>query len=470
MRYTLCFTIIALFLFSIISTPIVFGDVDSPRKQMANGVFAEDVVCKKELQLMLRSNGDAICVKLSSTTKFVDKGIAEVIDTTMRDLKMKEEKDRLENDGINYNSPEKILINSEKPSYKAGSVIIFTGTANPNQELRVSLEAPNENEVFSDILEIDSSGKVNFEVITDASFVDGTYSLISTQSDDSEIIPVRIGKTTSEITAVIEKFNHETNSQATLEILGPDSASISMTIFDFHEQAVFEDNIQLGPEGSAEYSIDLSDYKIGAYSIIFSYGAEEIIEEFTIGLRTSSTPIEINLIDDSYEPGDTAFLFGKTSGNMLILIEIIDSNGEKIDKIEYYTDRKGEFKYPLDIPHGKQPGTWKAQVSSGTNISEISFDVNDIVNGLTLELDRTGSYNQGDYVTISGYGLSSVSQVTLQITSATIIIDELTTYPTNDYEFSVIWKIPDEAKAGAYTILANSGTSQATTNLNVIGN
>lgn len=467
MKQKLCFTIITLFVFSIIATPLVFGDVESPRKQMAKGVFVEDVVCKNELQLMLRNNGDAICVKSSSITKFVDRGISEIIDTSERDLKMKEEKEQAENNGINYNSPEKILINSEKPSYKAGSVITFSGTANPNQELRVSLEDPNENEVFREILEIDDSGKVHFEIITDASFIAGTYSLISTQLDDSEIVPVRIGKTTSEISAVIEKFNHEPNSQATLEILGPDSSNISMAVFNFREQTVFKDTIQLGPEGSAEYSINLSDFEIGAYSIMFTHGSEEIIEEFTIGLRTSNTPIEINLIEDTYDPGEPVFLFGETSDNTLILIEMMDSNGEKIDKIEYYTDRNGKFSYPLNVPHGKQSGTWKVQVSSGTNISEISFDVKDTVNVMTLELDKEGSYTQGDYVTISGTGLSSITQVILQIKSTTTIVDELTVYPTNDYVFSVVWKIPDELKAGVYTILANSGTSQATIDLNV---
>ena len=138
---------------------------------------------------------------------------------------------------------------------------------------------------------------------------------------------------------------------------------------------------------------------------------------------------------------------------MLILIELIDPTGKKIDKIEYHSDGDGKFKYSLNIPHGKQSGEWTIQVSSGANISEINFDVKEITTGIILELDKEGSYHQGDYVTLSGYGLSSYAQVTLQIKSATII-EELTISPTNEYTFSVIWQIPEEFKAGVYTILA----------------
>lgn len=79
----------------------------SPLKQMANGVASEDVVCREGLQLMIRNNGDdAICVDDSSVTEITNRGIATVVDTSMResteddDDHMNDEKHMKETTGI----------------------------------------------------------------------------------------------------------------------------------------------------------------------------------------------------------------------------------------------------------------------------------------------------------------------------------------------------------------------------------
>ena len=82
--------IITIFLFSITLTSPVFGIVDSPRTQMLNGIASEDVICKTELQLMIRNNGDAICAQSSSIERWVDSGIAKIVSAPARDLEKDE--------------------------------------------------------------------------------------------------------------------------------------------------------------------------------------------------------------------------------------------------------------------------------------------------------------------------------------------------------------------------------------------
>ncbi len=48
----------------------------SPRAQMSGGIAAEDVACREGLQLMVRGNGDAICVHEQSVQRLADAGIA----------------------------------------------------------------------------------------------------------------------------------------------------------------------------------------------------------------------------------------------------------------------------------------------------------------------------------------------------------------------------------------------------------
>ena len=54
----------------------------SPRQQMADGVAAEDVICKKGMELMVKSNGKAACVKPSTATKLSGAGWGAVIEET----------------------------------------------------------------------------------------------------------------------------------------------------------------------------------------------------------------------------------------------------------------------------------------------------------------------------------------------------------------------------------------------------
>jgi len=65
-------------IFSIIILPVVFpanGDVDSPRKQMQRGISAEDVICREGLELIIRTNGFAACVKQETVDKMQKAGM-----------------------------------------------------------------------------------------------------------------------------------------------------------------------------------------------------------------------------------------------------------------------------------------------------------------------------------------------------------------------------------------------------------
>ena len=51
------------------------GDIDSPRKQMKEGVVAENVLCKGGLELVIRINGMPACVKPETVDKMQERGI-----------------------------------------------------------------------------------------------------------------------------------------------------------------------------------------------------------------------------------------------------------------------------------------------------------------------------------------------------------------------------------------------------------
>ena len=51
------------------------AEVESPKKQMKKGIAAEDVICKTGLSLVIRNNGDALCLTPSTAERFQERDL-----------------------------------------------------------------------------------------------------------------------------------------------------------------------------------------------------------------------------------------------------------------------------------------------------------------------------------------------------------------------------------------------------------
>ena len=73
-------------LFSVLVLTVGFpanGEVDSPKKQMKKGISAEDVLCKTGLELIIRTNGLAACVKHETAERMQKAGmISKIVEFT----------------------------------------------------------------------------------------------------------------------------------------------------------------------------------------------------------------------------------------------------------------------------------------------------------------------------------------------------------------------------------------------------
>jgi len=94
-------SIIGITVLGLVLSPVAFGAmIDSPRKQMAMGTLAEDVVCKDGMALMKRSSGTGACVKPLTAMKLEKAGWGMMLkDVAMMDLhreKIMKDKDMME--------------------------------------------------------------------------------------------------------------------------------------------------------------------------------------------------------------------------------------------------------------------------------------------------------------------------------------------------------------------------------------
>ncbi len=70
--------IVFILLFSILMLTVGFpvnGEIDSPKKQMKSGVSVEDVLCRDGLELVIRTNGSAACVRAETAERMQKAGM-----------------------------------------------------------------------------------------------------------------------------------------------------------------------------------------------------------------------------------------------------------------------------------------------------------------------------------------------------------------------------------------------------------
>lgn len=377
------FSITAIFLLlSLVVFVPVLGDIGSPNKQMKSGILAKDVICKEGLQLMIRGNGNAMCVKDSSTTRLTDSGYARVVPNNLLPSveQPKEEKsvnaENMIQDQIVKKPKKTIVIEPTSLGYFPGNTIDFSGKARGNQNLEITLIDPNEKEVFHDVFKLDTSGKVKFQIETEPSFIHGRYFLIAEQNTDSEITPVIIGYGSEDIHLIVDDFYNKLDSELLIELYGNPLSKVKLAVYDYAEHEKFNSEIIIDSQGYGESTVDLTGYRPGIYTAVLTHGTEDVNADFAVGLKTGSTlPITLNVTKESYAPRDDVLVFGTASANSAIILEVINPVGKLVHEIESYSNASGKISAKFKLPKDALTGEWKIVTTGRSIVNEATFDV-----------------------------------------------------------------------------------------------
>jgi len=355
-------------------------------------------------------------------------------------------------------SSKKIEILPIKIRFEPGETIIFNGTAKPNEELEIVVEDPQGTEVYSEFVDIDSSGVVNIELPTFQSSIEGTYVLFASQGNDIDIVIVGLGQLPEEkIVVKPDKLNYSTSEKALLEIKGPPSATVSLLIVDPSDKNKFTDTIILGPDGQSQYELDLNGYGSGVYTVVLSRGNAQTSDVFSVGLQTGSGEINVRTTKETYQPGESILILGDSSKNMLLTIELIDPDGNVFKTKDTFTNKDGIFsESSFRIPVESKVGTWTIHVKSGPNFDDVKITVQgNIEEGMVVFVDKIEVTSSGRIVTIKGFGAEISQNVVITILDQSDVeVTELRASTTGTGEFGIPWIVPSDVAPGTYTLKA----------------
>ena len=374
---------------------------------------------------------------------------------------------------IDVISSKKITINSDEPRYEQGDVVIFSGNAIANQNLLVSLEDPKGTEVFSNIITVDPSGIISFDVPISKTSMKGTYILYSNQGDEESITVVGIGEDPLEVIVVnTSKLNYSSNENVIVTIQGVPNASVSLIIIDEASKERLSDSVELGPDGFLIYEFSASDLSSGAFSIELRQGKARGDTVFTIGLTSGSGPIEMQTTKDNYKPGESILVMGNTGKNSLITVTLHDTADNILKKIETFSNKEGAFRTDkFRIPNDPLIGEWTVKAKSGGNIAEYKITVAAQLENVIVLVDKESlAYSHSEIVNISGAGATEGTALKLEFLdiNGDSISGMLTIYATNTGEYRTSWIIPDDIEPGPIEIRVTStgNTSSITITVN----
>ena len=360
-----------------------------------------------------------------------------------------------------------IIIIPSNLKFELGEIMKFNGTALPNKPVEVIIEDPFGKEIFSDIIQIDESGFVNFVYQTTQNSIKGTYTIIITQEKEKEFIFTGLGQLPSiPVKLEFDSLHYKAGDIANIALSGKASEVISLLIIDPSDKPKGDSIlITLQPDGRGSYQLDLEGYTSGVYTAVVSKAGDESQEVFTVGLQTGSGEIEAKITKPNYLPGDSILLLGDTSENVLLTVSLMDPDGNIIKEKESFSDKNGKItESSLRIPTDAKHGMWKINVKSGANFDIVEFEVL-----ATLEEGMIVSVEEG--VDVGGVGKTisikvngAQQTVEIEIIAEDGKVIETLSFPASDQgAINLPWLIPKDTEPGIYTITVEDARNYAET-------
>lgn len=278
--------------------------------------------------------------------------------------------------GLTIKSTSLINITPQKTQYDPGNTITFIGEAEPNNNLEIIIKNQDRVIIHTDDIMVDATGNVNYKFPTDTGFEHGTYIIIINQGDSSYASLFGVGTPSSQqLIITMNKLNFKTTTNAIINIVGPPLTKISILVTDQSGNEELTSSVTTDLTGHGHGVLNLNSLSAGVYTAIALKGNLQDTTKFSVGLTTGSGQITFSSTKDVYAPGDRVLILGKTGGNAILAISLIDPQNNTIRTQEIFSDSNGQFSNTFRIPIDAETGIWKIEVTSRLDHADTEFNV-----------------------------------------------------------------------------------------------
>jgi uncharacterized protein YfaS (alpha-2-macroglobulin family) len=196
----------------------------------------------------------------------------------------------------------------------------------------------------------------------------------------------------------------------------------------------------------------------------------ETSEIFTVGLQSSSRPIDLEMINTSYNPGQSILVIGKSEPNTIINFFLIDPDGIIINEKESFTNEKGFLSMnDFIIPYYATSGKWFVRAESGSSFTNFEFQVSQSEKeGLSVSVTDILSSSIGKFVTIEGFApVEQTVEITIEDPRGYVVF-HTNVRTTESGEFDLLWKVQAEYVSGTYSVIVKDSFEKTASTIFVL--
>ena len=352
-------------------------------------------------------------------------------------------------------SPHELIIQTSQKRYNPGDTVIINGTSVSNEPVSIVITDQTGNQVYAKDINVTAAGKISTSYQISNSAIIGTYTITASQGSDEVSTNIGVGVDPVQILiAHLDKLNYQVTDRPQLSVSGTPGSTLNLVIIDPSDKEKFSDTVQLGQDGFATYSFNLTSYTPGIYSLALTRGNDKVVKDFAVGLQTGCGQISLRTVKDTYFPGDNILIFGNANPDCIIQISLSDPSGVQTKSEQEFVDKSGIFSvFDFRIPDDGMAGTWKLDATSGIDHRSIPIVVKS-ESQLTVQLDKNPpTYSTGDIVQISGSGAGQSAGVVINILdTSNKQLETLQIQSTNRGDYSTEWLIPKTFGSGTYAV------------------
>ena len=262
-----------------------------------------------------------------------------------------------------------------------------------------------------------------------------------------------------------DKKNYQKTEYAIIEVIGNPLDKLTLIIIT-PSGAVKDEStiIELNNGGRGSHKLDLSSYSSGIYTAVMKKNNLQSNERFTVGLQIGSGQIDAKITKDQYTFGEHILLIGKSNPNMLMTGKLIDPDGIEIKKIEIISDMEGMFKEEkFKIPTNGKPGSWKIEITSGSSLNKVKFEVVSISqDGISIKaVKEKGKPGYQPNVKISIISSQKVPMFIEIINEQNELVEKMKCNTTKEFKCETFWSISKDTLPGMYTIKVYDPTNSS---------
>ena len=194
-------------------------------------------------------------------------------------------------------------------------------------------------------------------------------------------------------------------------------------------------------------------------------------ETFSVGLVMGSGTIDAKITQTEYETGERILLLGKTNPNSLLTASLIDPNGKEIKIVDIASNNVGMFtEERLRIPSIAQTGLWKINVSSGSNLDVVEFNVfSKMTEGMTVTVTEEIAVGEIIKIEVIASHKTSIKMEILN-PSGNSAESTLSCNTTKEFFCETFWSVPIDSLPGTYVVKVSDSISSDETTFEVIPN